>query len=60
MSNETYIGIACIVFGLFFTWWTIRYWKKGDDLLTGNARGLVAGIGSIIVGIMFVLGKIHL
>lgn len=60
MSSETYVGVACIIFGVIFTLWSIKTWKKGDDLFTSNVKGLIAGVGSIIAGIMFLLGKLHL
>ena len=30
-----------------------------DDYLSGNIKGIIAGVGSIIIGIMLLIDKLH-
>lgn len=59
MDRDKWLGISCLVFGIIFLWYTIKTWTKGDDLLTGNIKGLIASIFAIIGGILFLVGKLH-
>ncbi len=55
MSRESLIGLGCIILGVFSLWWTIKTWIK-NDYLTANIKGLIAGIGFIILGILLLIG----
>jgi hypothetical protein len=55
MGHDKLIGIGFLIFGIFFLWWTIKSWIK-DDYLTANLKGLIAGVGAIIIGILLLFG----
>ncbi len=59
MDKDKWIGLAFLIGGIFFLWWTIKTWVKGTDIFNRNASGLIGSIGSIIGGIAFLLGKVH-
>ena len=59
MTKEQWVGIGCLVFGIAFLWWTIKYPTKKPDMLTANFKGYIVGISSIVGGIMFLIGKLH-
>lgn len=58
MTKETLIGLGFIIFGIFYLWFTIKNWIK-NDIMTGNIKGLIAAIGSIIAGILLLTGYGH-
>ena len=59
MDKDKWIGLICIVFGVLFLWWSIKTWKKGDDIFTSNFKGISGGLLFIVIGIMLLIGKLH-
>ena len=59
MDNDKWIGIACLISGLFFLRWTFKNWVKGSDIFVSNAKGILGSISLIMIGIAFLLGKLH-
>jgi hypothetical protein len=59
MKEEQMLGIGCLIFGIVFLWWSIKQPDKGNDVLTGNAKGYIASIAFIVIGILFLVGKLH-
>lgn len=57
--NDKWLGLGVLIFGILFLWFTIKTWTKGDDMMTGNAKGLIASIGSIIIGFLLLIGYFH-
>ena len=55
MTKETVIGLVCLILGTCFLWWTIKHPIK-DDYLTGNVKGIIGGVGAIIIGILLLIG----
>ncbi len=58
MDNDRWIGLAFLIGGIFFLGWTIKNPVK-DDNLTGNIKGIIGGVGSIIIGIILLTGNGH-
>ncbi len=59
MDNNKLIGLAFLIGGIFFLWWTIKTWFRGPDISSQNIGGLLGAIGAIAGGIAFLLGKVH-
>ncbi len=59
MDKDKWIGVFFLLFGALFLRHTIKSWVKGSDIFARNGYGLLVSIGSIIGGIMFLLGKMH-
>lgn len=57
MVKELIIGVVSIVIGIYLVIHTYR--NPNSQLTNINFKGFAGGIGLIIVGIMFILGKIH-
>lgn len=55
MTNDKWIGIGFLAFGIAFLWWSIKNPVK-SDITTANLKGIIAGVGFIILGVLLILG----
>jgi hypothetical protein len=58
MTKDKWLGLGFLIGGAIYLWWVIKHPIK-NDTLTGNIKGIIAGVGSIIIGIMLLTGKGH-
>lgn len=55
ITKDNWIGLGMLIFGVCFLWWSIKHPIK-DDYSTANLKGIIAGIGFIIIGIILLFG----
>ena len=59
MTKDFWIGIGCLIVGIYILWDTIKNWIPKNDTLVVNIKELFAAAGFIIGGILFLIGYFH-